>query len=216
MDRKTLAVGACVLLVACATTQKKQLVETGAEAMSPAQRRDLFEATARVLDENPEYVDEFYAVARQHPKMLSRFFARATPDLKSKPIAETMAKLLANDQGSLAMVLAQSIDAVAAKPAARATMSKVMTEKAATVSDILTDDPTAVTAVMTSTIAAVEQKPKAQAPFHAAMKGSAPRVIAILEKDPSTLGVITEELLRVSVKDKPSLRKLLRKVGAVD
>lgn len=214
--RTTLAWVVALGMLACGTTQKKQLIEGGASAMGKDQRLDTFEATARMLDEKPEYIDEFYSVLRKHPKTMSRFFARVTPDLKSEPIAETQAKLLVNKPAALEEVFSATMDAIVDKPKARAALARVMTAKATIVSDILTDDPNAVGATMNATIAAIERKPDAQPAFHGAMKSSAPRVTAILAKDPSTLTVLTEEMLKVEVKDKPALHKLLQKVGAVD
>lgn len=214
--RAKLLVVVALGIVACGTTQKQQLIETTASAMGPEERASTFEATARVLDENPEYIDEFYRVVRKHPKTMSRFFARATPDLKSEPVAETQAKLIVEKPASLEAVLKATIDAMVEKPKARAVLAKVMAAKATTVADMVTDDPTAMIATMNATVAAVEGKPAAQPPFFTAMKASAPRVAAILAKDPSTLAVLTQELLKVWAKDKPSLHKLLEKAGALD
>lgn len=210
-----LVAATALLVAACATAQKKAAIEAAAD-VSDTQRRDSFEATARVLDENPEYVDEFYAIVRKHPKTLSRFFADVTPDLDQQPLAETQAKLLAAHPRSLEVVVRETLDAAKDKPKARAALARVMEQRATVVADILTDNPTTVTVTMNATVAAIEAKPVAQPGFHGAMKASAPRVTALIAKDSSTMSVLMEEMLKVSVKDKPTLRRTLEKVGALD
>jgi hypothetical protein len=206
---------ASLCVAACATAQKKTVIESAAGA-SDTQRRDAFEATARVLDENPEYVDEFYVILRKHPKTLSRFFADVTPDLDQKPLAETQAKLLAEHPASLEVIFRETIDAAKDRPKARAALTRVMQQRATLLADLTTDNPQTVAALLNATTAALVRKPKAQPGFHVAMKESAPHVAALMAKDTSTLGVLMEEMLKVSVRDKPALRKLLDKVGALD
>src|SRR4051794_27683332 len=69
-----------VTLTGCGASQKAAVVD--AVAKSPDQRRSSFEATLRVLDQHPEYVDELYRQTRQHPPTLNRFLANAARDLE--------------------------------------------------------------------------------------------------------------------------------------
>ena len=45
-----------------------------------------------MLDEHPEFVDEFYAEARKHPPLFDRFIMNAARDLKDKQFAEITAQ----------------------------------------------------------------------------------------------------------------------------
>src|SRR3954469_487245 len=93
MSARSVAVGFALGLAvagaaACGTGTKKEVAKTALDAMPKKERLDSFEATSRVLDEHPEYVDEFYAEARKHPPLFDRFIMNAARDLKDKQYAE--------------------------------------------------------------------------------------------------------------------------------
>ena len=64
------AVVSCSIAVClgCSASTEKPAVDTA--LVNPATRHDSFEATLRVLDEHPHYVDELFAEARQHHREL--------------------------------------------------------------------------------------------------------------------------------------------------
>lgn len=207
MVRK-LAPAAVLATLACTTPQKKEVVESAAE-VSDEQRMSTFRATVRVLDDNPEYVDELYSIVREHPKTLYRFFVNAAPDLHSPPIAESLGDLLSRHPQGLEAVFGSTVEASQDEPAARQAIARVVESKAGVVADIQTDRRETVVAAMNATIAAVERKPDAQAGFHQAMRDSAPRVVAILAKDPETLRVMAKEMIQEISKDEVALKKVL-------
>ncbi|MBI2390530.1 MAG: hypothetical protein HYV09_13150 [Deltaproteobacteria bacterium] len=210
-----LAVLPLLIAAACGTAQKKHLIEAGAEA-SDTQRRSAFEATARMLDEHPEYVDEFYAIARNHPRTFDRFLEGATKDLHDEELAKKQAAMLAEHPASLEQVMVQTLRAAADKKEARLAIARALEKTAPIAADIQADRKATTVAVTSAAIAVAAKRPSAAEGFHLAMRGSAPKVAAVMSKDPETLGVLTEELLKIQVKDKPALRKLLEKVGAID
>src|SRR3954471_18244030 len=96
--------------VACTTGAKKEATKTALDAMPRQERIDSFEATSRVLDQHPEYVDELYAAARHHGALLDRFLMNAARDLKERPMAELAAKHLVENPDSLEQTLVTSMD----------------------------------------------------------------------------------------------------------
>ncbi len=200
---------------ACGTAQKKQLIETGADASDSA-RKSTFEATARMLDERPEYVDEFYAIARKHPAMFERILVNATDDLEDEELAEKQGKLLAERPKSLEMIMMKTIEAAYPKKEGRLAIARAIEREAPLVADMQADRKATSIAVMKAAIAVAEKRPANAAAFHIAMRASAPQLARIMSQDPETLGVLTEEIIKVQLKDKPALLKLLKKTGAID
>jgi len=135
MSVRSAAVGVAVGLsvagaAACGTGTKKEVAKTALDAMSKNERLDAFEATSRVRDEHPEFVDEFYAAARHHPPLFDRFIMNAARDLKEKQYAAITAKHLVANPDSLEQVLVTSMDSIAKSAAARAAMNRAMISRA--------------------------------------------------------------------------------------
>ena len=61
---------ALLALTACTVEQKEELAEESLD--DPERRTEMTEAVLRVMDENPEYVDEFFRLARRHPDTFDR------------------------------------------------------------------------------------------------------------------------------------------------
>jgi hypothetical protein len=204
---------ACASVIGCGTTTKQGLID---ESMrNPAMRRQSFEATLRVLDQHPEYVDEMYQATRQrHPRTMGRFLQNSARDLEEPGLAKVTAELLAENPRSLRQVLLATVDATAPKRDAREALAVAVEERTAVMADVITDRPSTVAATLTDTVAAVEKKPPARTAFLGAMQKSAPRVAEILAKDPRTLMVLTEALVREVLKDKEAAKKLAEMIAA--
>lgn len=128
---------------ACAGPQKGKVVEKTLETMSAEQRRGAFDTTAAVLDRNPEMVDEFYEVAREHPEMFHRFLANSARDLKERELARETAELLVENPESLEQVMLVTLALAEHDPEARAVLARVMIVQRDIVADILADNPRA-------------------------------------------------------------------------
>jgi hypothetical protein len=75
-------VAVALALGACTIAQKRAVEEKITD--DPGRRRETFEATLRLLDEKPEYVDEFFQLARGHPKTLGRFLRDTSRSLHER------------------------------------------------------------------------------------------------------------------------------------
>jgi hypothetical protein len=183
--------------VACGTGTKEQLLKTAFD--SDATRHDLFEANLRVLDDNPRYVDEFFAHALKHPKTLDRFAANQARELDDPALARITARHLVNHPGAVRMVLLQTLDVAKGVPEARAAIGVAMEERAALASDIVTDRPSALSAILEAAVADVTRKPEARIAFLASMQRVSPTLAKMLAANPKTMRAMIREFLRVGM-----------------
>jgi hypothetical protein len=135
-----------VALLACSTGQKQAVVE---KAVAPEdERRELFEATLRVLDEHPEYVDEFFELAvSKHPETLGRFVEDTAARLEDRALAERTAAALVRHPAGLERILASTLDAAAARPEARRAIASAIASRPERAARVLVEEPRAAASV---------------------------------------------------------------------
>jgi hypothetical protein len=196
----------------CGTSTKQALLETAFN--KEGRRKDYFEATLRVLDENPKYVDEFYTLAQKHPGTLDRFLVNAAQGLSDERIAAMTAKHLAENPESLRKVLETTLEAAKDKPDARKAIAAAIRSKAALATSVIADDPEAVRATLEGTIDAIASRPGARAAFLSAMQEVSPKLSVILAHNPKTLKVMTKALLGQALeRSKEQATEILRELG---
>jgi hypothetical protein len=127
-------------LLACSAGQKRAVVE---KAVEPDEsRRELFEATLRVLDEHPEYVDEFFGLAvSKHPETLGRFIEDTAARLDDRALAERTAAALARHPEGLEQILVSTLDAAAGKPEARRAIGSAIASRPERAARVLIENP---------------------------------------------------------------------------
>ena len=184
-------------LLGCTTGQKAKAVDVVLDG--EGRRKESFEATLRVLDDNPTYVDEFFVIARKHPKTLDRFIANAARDLKREELAKITARHLAKNPDSLKQVLVQTMDAAKASPEARAAIAAAIEERAALASEIMADKPSAMQASFEAMVDAIADRPEARAAFLQSMQRTSPEIAQLLANNPSTLKAMTKAMFRVGM-----------------
>ena len=207
---------AAAISVACGVGTKQEVAKTTLTSMSDSERRETFEATARVLDEHPELVDELYAVTRRHEATMRRFLANTSRDLHDPGLATATAELLAEHPDSVEQTMVRTTDAVAKNEASRHAMSRAIASRADETVDILTDDPEALSRVLTASLETLEKKPKARGAALVAVRKNRRRIVAFVKNDPALAKDMTEELLRALVEDEPALAKALEAIGVID
>lgn len=200
------------LAIHCGAGAKQQAIDKTLGAMSSEQRRSNFEDMARVLDERPEYVDEFYSVARVHEPMMRRFLQNAARDLKDAKLAALTAELLSNEPASLEQVLVQTIDASKPKPEARKAIDRAVAARADSMSDILTDSSATLEAVTRALLDVTSRKPKARETLKVAVEKQAAHVVAFAADNPKLMAAMTRPVLEAAIKDKDSLVRLLKEL----
>lgn len=129
MKLKT-AVGllALCLLGGCSAGAKTQAVQTALE--NDETRRESFEATLRVLDQHPEYVDELFALTLQHRPTLDRFLWNAAQHLDEDWLARMNARHLVDNPAAAHQVMIAVLDDVSDEAETLAALSRAMEQRA--------------------------------------------------------------------------------------
>lgn len=205
-----------VVVVACGVHTDKAVAKAAIDNSTTEQRKKAYEATAQILDEQPAAVDELYSVMRLHPKALDRFMADASTDLDQKWIAKNMAGYLTKNPAGLEEVLRAAIPAIEKEPKARVAMNKALAAHADRTADILTDDPQAMAKIIKSLLVMTEKKPTGRKNMITAIHEDREAIMAFVKEDKPLAKAIAVEFLRESVKDKPTLEKVLSATGALD
>jgi CRP-like cAMP-binding protein len=188
-------------LAAChpsVNTQRKVLDEVVDQ--QPA-RREAFEATLRVLDEHPEYVDEFFAQLLEHPPAMNRFLAVNASGLDDAQYAALMARHLVRHPEPLTEILVQALLAAKDKPEAQQAMARAMEREPALTSRTLTSHPAAVTATTRALLDVLLERPESRAAFLAALQERKAQAAEVLLSDPGTLTALMGELARRGADD---------------
>jgi hypothetical protein len=202
------AIAAVLSLVGCSVGQKRTVLETAFDERE--RRQEYFEATLRVLDENPEYVDEFFVHASKHPKTLDRFIANTARELRDEKLARMTARHLAANPESLKRVLVETLEAAKLDRDARAAIAAAIEDESKVAADVITDSASATSATFEATVNAIAEKPEARAAFLASMQKTSPVIAEYLSKNPTTLKAMTKALLKVTAtSSKAKLRDAL-------
>ncbi len=104
------------MALACSAGAQKPAIATVLD--NDERRHESFEATLQVLDENPDYVDELFAVVLRHPKTLDRLLAVTAHELERDEFARFAAKRLVGSPAGLKQTLIASLDEASDDPAA--------------------------------------------------------------------------------------------------
>lgn len=189
------ALAALALLLACTIGQKRAAIEKTTEG-KPGTRHDLFEATLRVLDDHPEFVDEFFQLARKHPLTLDRFLDDTAAALDEPGLAKKTAAALAAHPAALKQILERTLDAAKDHPKAQDAIAAAMIARPALAARAIATRPEAVQRVSEATIDAVANDPAARDAFLAGMRSRSAEVAAILASDPKTALVVLGAFLK--------------------
>jgi hypothetical protein len=203
--------GLCALGLGCGASAQSNAIE---QAMRNDKERDTaFEATARMLDRHPEWVDEFYRVARRHPTMMLRILRDTAHDLDQPRLAGATAEMLAQKPSSLEQTVVSTMDRAAIEPESRRAVDRAILRRNDEIIGMMADDEAVVAASVTATVAEVERRPAARAAFLRAMRESADRVAEILASDPKTLRAVSTAVLKREVSHREDLEVLLKDAG---
>lgn len=199
-------------IAGCGAATQQKTIDKTLDTMTAEQRRGAFEDMAVVLDKHPDWVDEFYAVARSHAPLMRRFLTDATRDLKDPKLAATTGELLAAEPASLERVLVATVDAARPTREARLAIDRAVTARAEAMSDILTDSPATIDAVIGSLLNVTANKEAAREELRKAVDHHASRIVELVANDPALLSAMTRSILVAASKDKASLGKLLKEL----
>lgn len=128
-------------LVATACNTKQKAVATDEMYDDPGRRAEMLEATLRVMDEHPEYVDEMVRLTLRHPKTLKRQFEATARALSDDDVARMNAQALVAHPRGLERVMIETLDAAKEKPAAQRAIVDAMQQRSDVAAQMLVDRP---------------------------------------------------------------------------
>lgn len=133
-----IAILSVALAASCTTKQKAEITD---EAMKdPERRREILEATLRVLDANPEYTDEMFQLARRH-KAFDRLLGNTAASVKDPELAQRVARQLVAYPDGLRTVMAETLEAAQNKPDAQLAIVEAMERRADIAAAYLVEHP---------------------------------------------------------------------------
>jgi hypothetical protein len=206
---------AAAATVGCTVGQKKSAV-LGA-ARDEGRRRELFEATLRALDEKPEYVDEFFALALEHPRTVDRFVENNAAHLHEPPLAAMTAEALVRYPAGLREVQVQTLDAARDKVAARRAIAQSIADRPKEAAAAITESSDAVDRSTRALVDAVLlARPEVRGGFLAAMRARKTSVARILTAEPDLALDLGRAFLGVTAKESGIADELRRLLGRDD
>jgi hypothetical protein len=187
--RSCCAVWIVVLVAACSASQKRPMVATALD--NEETRIESFEATLRVLDAHPEYVDELFARALKHPATLDRLLEDTARELASPDLAKRTARHLAAHPAGLRMVFIHTLDEVRDRPAALDAMADAIEARPRETVLALTRDEQAVRAAVRELLARVQKDQATERAFLRAMEDNRRPLGDLLARNPDVLKDVT-------------------------
>ena len=143
-------------LGSCTTKQKAAVSEEALE--DPQRRKEMLEATLRVLDKHPDYVDEMYELAVAHPTC-DRLLADTARGVKDPAMAQRVAGHLVGNPLGLRSVMIQTLEAAKDKPAAQAAIADSIEARADLAAAFLVNHPKQLAAVTKALVVQAKENP---------------------------------------------------------
>ena len=162
-------------------------------------RRESLEATLRVLDEHPEYVDEFFVAARRHPLTLDRFMKNAANELERDEFARLVAKRLTTSPKALKQVLIASLDEASDDPAALRAMAEAMAERPQLAAIVVVQTDASLRQTLHALLLEVLKNPAARRSFLAGLAENSDPLARILAPNPDVLHALVKAWVRVKL-----------------
>ncbi|MBX5482186.1 MAG: hypothetical protein IRZ16_10175 [Myxococcaceae bacterium] len=196
-----IAILAALGLTGCLSvhTQSKLI---GRVVESDSAREKAFEATLRVLDEHPEYVDQLVQMTVRHPRTLDRFILNMSRDLEDPAIARMTAGHLVQFPRSLEQILIRTQEAAVNVPPAQHAISRAIDARAKIGVAAIASRPVAVKHLTEEMIAHVKDHPDARAQFLAAMLADRKAVMQMIASDKEALALMVDALTDLAIVDR--------------
>jgi hypothetical protein len=182
-------------LAGCSAGAQKPAIETVMK--NDKQRAESLEATLRVMDQHPEYVDELFVLALRHPATLDRFLENHARALTQDELARMTAKHLVAHPPGLKQVMIKNLDEVSDDPPAMRAVAEAMLERPQVSAMVITQEPEAVKALVTALIAEVLKNDKARGAFVVAMQENREPLARIAAENPQVLTALMKALVAV-------------------
>lgn len=199
------------VVAACTASQQKPAV--AATMADPELRREALEATLRVTDEHPQYVDELFALTLKHPRTLDRFLKNTARTLSDDKFARMTARRLAEHPDGVRQVLIATLDAISDKPAALTAVAQAMEERPQVSAMAIVQRDEAVRAVLEALLQEARKDRKARLAFLASVRENATPMAELVVKSPETMSALLGGFAEAGVdRGKTELEALVRAI----
>lgn len=180
-------------------------------------RHETFEATLRVLDQHPEYVDELFQLARKHPSTLDRLLEDDAQALSDDDLARRTAADLAAHPEGLYRVMLKTLDAVAGNQLAMAAVAKALSERPQVAAMVMSQRQEAIILTFTALVKEVEKNGEARRAFLSGMEQNGDALARLLVANPRVLGALVKAMASAGVNNgKKELAAFGKALGAPD
>lgn len=186
-----------LLLMGCGAGAQKPAIDTALD--NDELRRESFEATLRVLDENPTYVDEFLMAAKKHPATLDRFLRSTARELRSDEFSRFAAERLVSDPEGLRQTLVACLDAASDDPAALRAISEAMAARAQVSAIVVVQSDASIRGNLRALLQEVQKNPEARQSFLVAVSENSNAMARVLAPNGAVLGQLVKAFARVGV-----------------
>jgi len=207
MSKRWVATLLVACTVGCSAGAQKPAVATALD--NPQMREESFEATLRVLDEHPDYVDDLFAAALRHPTTLDRFLQNTAKELERDEFARFTAERLSAQPQGLKMTLIAVLDEVSDQPAALKAASEAMAARPQISAMVVVQSDASIRGNLRALLGEVLKNPDARRSFLTAVSEDSDAMALLLAPNPQVLAQLLKAFGRVGVsKGKTELEAL--------
>lgn len=209
------AIGLLVVLSACSASTQKPAVD--AVMADDELRGESLEATLRVTDEHPEYVDDLFARTLRHPRTLDRFLQNTAKGLEREDLSRMAARRLSENPAGLKQTMVATLDAVSDKPASQAAIAEAMAARPQVAAMSVVQRDEALRSMLRALVAECLKNKQARTAFLAALQENSEPMAQILATNPETMGKLMAALTKVGVATgKEEVKAAVKKLGSND
>lgn len=206
---------ALIFALSCSASTQKPAVDAAME--DPKLRHEALEATLRVTDENPEYVDELFALTLKHPKTLDRFLQNTARDLVREDLSRATTRRLAEQPRSLRQTIIATLDAISDQPESLDALSQALHERPQVAAMAVVQRDETVRVMLRALMREVLKNDRARAAFLVAVQENSTEMAQIIAPNPATLASLVKGFGKVGVKaGKAELEALVDAVSQKD
>lgn len=186
-----------LLISGCSAGAQKPAIATALE--QDKMRHESLEATLRVLDDNPAYVDEFLVMAQRHPKTLDRFLRDTARELRRDEFARFVATRLTADPQGLEQILIACLDEASDDPAALGAMSRAMAARPQVAAIVVVQTDASVRGTLRALLQEVLKNPEARRSFLAGVSENSDAMARIIAPNGQVMAQLMKAFARVGV-----------------
>lgn len=201
------------LLMGCGASAQKPAIET---AISDDKLRgQAFEATLRILDEHPEYVDEFFVNALRHPRTLDRLLQNTAKQLEQDDFARMTARRLAEQPNGLKQTMIATLDAISDKPASLEAVAVAMRERPKIAAMVLVQREDAMRATVKALVREASGNAEGRRALLLAIQDNSYPMAALIAQDAKVTASMFRAFGKVGLeKGKNELNALVKAIGS--